>query len=332
MVCHNYRYQCTRIIIPLLYFFFFFFFFFFVVFFEYFRFSIVNMTDHSLRRPPVDAVGPWTPRGCPAKTRIRLSGCCVFAGCIITKKKNFSNILKFYHQKWKFSSKNFDIFHISAQNIDCGYSLELSLQGGPNEYPQSVFLSRNKITSQFKYTEILPPKMKIFRKKVGYVSYFCSKHWFWILVRTPWRCGSYECPQSMLLSRNKENNVHSHLNSSNTDGSFTMANSNSFLSPYEIDPIDQENKYLRKLFYFIMKLYVVCTHENRLFVAILTSTRDIQLLCRRSIDFPELAIFASWPDTMINLHWLEIPMTQTIFRGPRGVWAIEVWLYTLFTI
>ena len=44
------------------------------------------------------------------------------------------------------------------------------------------------------------------------------------------------------------------LNSSNTDGSFTMANSNSVLSPYEILPMDQENKYLRMLSYFIMKL------------------------------------------------------------------------------
>ena len=51
--------------------------------------------------------------------------------------------------------------------------------------------------------------------------------------------------------------VQSNLNSSNTDGSFTMANSNSFLSPYEVLPIDQENKYLRKLSHFIMKLYVV---------------------------------------------------------------------------
>ena len=49
--------------------------------------------------------------------------------------------------------------------------------------------------------------------------------------------------------------LQSNLNSSNTDGSFTMANSNSFLSPYEIQ-IDQENKYFRKLSYFIIKLYV----------------------------------------------------------------------------
>ena len=38
-------------------------------------------------------------------------------------------------------------------------------------------------------------------------------------------------------------NIQSNLSSSNTDGSFTMANLNSFLSPYEILPIAQENKY-----------------------------------------------------------------------------------------
>ena len=54
-------------------------------------------------------------------------------------------------------------------------------------------------------------------------------------------------------------NIQSNLNSSDIDGSFTMANSNSVLSPYEILPMDQE-KNLRKLSYFIMKLYVVCTH------------------------------------------------------------------------
>ena len=43
-----------------------------------------------------------------------------------------------------FHIKNSDSFHISAQNIDCGYSLEPPRQGGSNEYPQSMFLSRNK--------------------------------------------------------------------------------------------------------------------------------------------------------------------------------------------
>ena len=54
--------------------------------------------------------------------------------------------------------------------------------------------------------------------------------------------------------------MQSNLNSSNTDGLFTMVNSNSFLSPYEILSIAQENKYFGKFSYFIMKLYVVCTH------------------------------------------------------------------------
>ena len=54
--------------------------------------------------------------------------------------------------------------------------------------------------------------------------------------------------------------VQSSVNGSNTNGSFTMANSNSSLSPYEILPIAQENKYLRKFSYFIVKLYVVYTH------------------------------------------------------------------------
>ena len=40
--------------------------------------------------------------------------------------------------------KNSDIFHISAQNIDCGYSLELLHRGSSKEYQQSMFLSRNK--------------------------------------------------------------------------------------------------------------------------------------------------------------------------------------------
>ena len=49
---------------------------------------------------------------------------------------------KFPLQKnWNFSEKKkkLDIFHISAQNIDCGYPLEPPRRGGPNEYPQSMF-------------------------------------------------------------------------------------------------------------------------------------------------------------------------------------------------
>ena len=43
---------------------------------------------------------------------------------------------QFYHQKEKnVQIKNSDIFHISAQNIDCGYLLEPPRRGGSNEYP-----------------------------------------------------------------------------------------------------------------------------------------------------------------------------------------------------
>ena len=41
---------------------------------------------------------------------------------------------------WKF----FYIFLICAQNIDCGYTLEPPRRGGSNEYPQSMFWSKNK--------------------------------------------------------------------------------------------------------------------------------------------------------------------------------------------
>ena len=50
-----------------------------------------------------------------------------------------------------FQIKNSDIFHISAQNIDCGYSLEPPRRGGSNEYPESMFLSRNNKNNVYPY-------------------------------------------------------------------------------------------------------------------------------------------------------------------------------------
>ena len=43
-----------------------------------------------------------------------------------------------------FQMKMFNIFLIFAQNIDCGYTLEPPQRGGSNEYPQSMFWSKNK--------------------------------------------------------------------------------------------------------------------------------------------------------------------------------------------
>ena len=69
--------------------------------------------------------------------------------CIITKTRLFKFIENFTIKNLKFSDKNSDIFHISAQNIDCGYSLEPPHRGGSNEYPQFMFLSRNKKTNVY---------------------------------------------------------------------------------------------------------------------------------------------------------------------------------------
>ena len=64
---------------------------------------------------------------------------------VITKTRLFKYTENFTTKKVNiFRLKKCDIFHISAQNIDCGYSLEPPRQGSSNEYLQSMFLSRNK--------------------------------------------------------------------------------------------------------------------------------------------------------------------------------------------
>ena len=51
-------------------------------------------------------------------------------------KHAYLNMLKILSPKIQnFQIKNSDILHISAQNIDCGYSLELSHWGSSNAYP-----------------------------------------------------------------------------------------------------------------------------------------------------------------------------------------------------
>ena len=69
------------------------------------------------------------------------------------QKHAYSNILKILQPKKGKTNqiKNSDIFHISAQNIDCGYSLKPPRRGGSNEYPKSMFLSRNKKNNIYPY-------------------------------------------------------------------------------------------------------------------------------------------------------------------------------------
>ena len=57
-----------------------------------------------------------------------------------------------YHQKNKnFQMNNSGSFHISAQNIDCGYSLEPPHRGGSNEYPHLCFWAEIR---KIRYTPI----------------------------------------------------------------------------------------------------------------------------------------------------------------------------------
>ena len=64
----------------------------------------------------------------------------------------YTEILKVLKNK-KNHQNNFDIFLIFAQNIDCGYKLEPPRRGGSNEYPQSMFWSKNK---KNRYTPAYP--------------------------------------------------------------------------------------------------------------------------------------------------------------------------------
>ena len=51
---------------------------------------------------------------------------------------------------------------MSAQDIDCGYSLDPLCRGGSNEYPHSMFLSRNKKNN------VYPCKRQFYCIKVGF--------------------------------------------------------------------------------------------------------------------------------------------------------------------
>ena len=59
----------------------------------------------------------------------------------ITKTRLFKYTENFTTKKMAFffQIKISDIFHISAQNIDCGYSLEPPRRGGSNEYHNLCF-------------------------------------------------------------------------------------------------------------------------------------------------------------------------------------------------
>ena len=72
-------------------------------------------------------------------------------------------IENFTSKNWKFSDKKSDIFfYISAQSINCGYSLEPPRRGGSNEYPQSMLLAKEKKSN------VYPCKPQFYCIKVGF--------------------------------------------------------------------------------------------------------------------------------------------------------------------
>ena len=173
---------------------------------------------------------------------------------MLTKlKTHYENIpieilWKFYHQKTEnFQIKNSDIIHISAQDIDCGYSLELPQWGSTNAFPHYMFLNRNKKNNvypykpQFYYIKVGLRGSKLYRH-VFMMSWNAKFHYentpiqiYWKFHYQNWKfsdknsdtfhisapntdCGyslepphwgsSNEYPQSMCLSRNKKSNIY----------------------------------------------------------------------------------------------------------------------------
>ena len=77
--------------------------------------------------------------------------------CLFKYTENFTT-----KKSENFQIKNPDIFQMSAQNIDYGYSLEPPQRGGSNECQQSMFLSRNKKNN------VYPCKPQFYYIKVGF--------------------------------------------------------------------------------------------------------------------------------------------------------------------
>ena len=103
---------------------------------------------------------------------------CCNINVVITKTCLFKYTENFTTKKMNenFQTKYSDIFHISAQNIDCGYSLEAHRRGGSNEYPQSMFLSRNMKNN------VHPCKPQFYYIKVGFKGSKLYRHVFVMFI------------------------------------------------------------------------------------------------------------------------------------------------------
>ena len=105
------------------------------------------------------------------------------------------------------------------------------------------------------------------------------------------------------------------LNGSNTDGSFTVDDSNCFISPYKILPIAQEKIYLM-IFFFLFNHGIVCcvySLESR------DSNEYTQYnhCVENRKYFPKLSLFASWTGAMITLSGSNYPCLEQISMVPK---------------
>ena len=98
------------------------------------------------------------------------------------RKTCLSNILNTLPPKnEKFQMKNSDMFHISAQNIDCEYSLEPPRRGGSNEYHNLCFWAEIR---KIMYTPV-NPSFTIWKwgwrgsKLYRFVFVMYAKKWLW---------------------------------------------------------------------------------------------------------------------------------------------------------
>ena len=79
-----------------------------------------------------------------------------FVATLLVSLRKHGHVI--YRNFFGFKNENFHrkkkyIFLIFAENIDCGYTLEPPRRGGSNEYPQSMFWSKNK---KNRYTPAYP--------------------------------------------------------------------------------------------------------------------------------------------------------------------------------
>ena len=77
----------------------------------------------------------------------KISSLPFYTYCVAKSLRKLAHALNIYFLALKiekFRLKIFDIFLIFAQNIDCWYTLEPPWRDGSNEYPQSMFWSKNK--------------------------------------------------------------------------------------------------------------------------------------------------------------------------------------------